>query len=117
MLKLVAKYADAYNTVWHPDPSVAIERFRTLEAACREVGRDPSEIRRTAGTTVLAPNAGEVPDLAPTVMTGSVQELAEKLWAFHTEAGVTHMTLILDPWTTGGIEAFGKVIEAIRSFE
>jgi probable F420-dependent oxidoreductase len=117
MLRLVARYADAYNTVWHPEPSMAVERYVTMEAACREVGRDPAEIQRTAGTNVLAPDAGEVPDVPPTVLRGAAQELAEKLWAFHTEAGVTHMTLILDPWTTRGIEAFGAVIEKLRSFE
>jgi alkanesulfonate monooxygenase SsuD/methylene tetrahydromethanopterin reductase-like flavin-dependent oxidoreductase (luciferase family) len=117
MLRLVAQYADAFNTVWHRDPSVAIEQYANMEAACREVGRDPATIQRTAGTTVLVPDAGDAPDSSPTAMTGSVQELAEQLWAFHTEAGVSHLTIILDPWTTRGIEAFGKVIETIRSFE
>jgi alkanesulfonate monooxygenase SsuD/methylene tetrahydromethanopterin reductase-like flavin-dependent oxidoreductase (luciferase family) len=117
MLKLVAKYADAYNTVWHPKASGVLEPYANLEAACREVGRDPSEIQRTAGTTVLVPDAGDAPDSPPHAMTGSVQELAEQIWAFHTEGGVTHMTVILDPWTVRGIEAFGKVIETIRSFE
>jgi alkanesulfonate monooxygenase SsuD/methylene tetrahydromethanopterin reductase-like flavin-dependent oxidoreductase (luciferase family) len=117
MLRMVARYADAYNTVWHRDPTPAIERYANLEAACREVGRDPATIQRTAGTTVLVPDAGDAPDSPPTAMTGSVQELAEQIWRFHTEAGVTHMTIVLDPWTTRGVEAFGKVIEAIRGFE
>jgi alkanesulfonate monooxygenase SsuD/methylene tetrahydromethanopterin reductase-like flavin-dependent oxidoreductase (luciferase family) len=117
MLRMVARYADAYNSVWHRDPAVAIERYANLEAACREVGRDPATIQRTAGTVVLVPDAGDAPDSPPTAMTGSAQEIAEQIWRFHTEAGVTHMTVILDPWTTRGIEAFGKVIEAIRGFE
>src|SRR5215217_6697275 len=117
MLKLVAKYADAYNTVWHREASGVLEHYANLEAACREVGRDPSEIQRTAGTTVLVPDAGDAPDSPPHAMTGSVQELAEQIWRFHTEGGVTHMTVILDPWTVRGIEAFGKVIETIRSFD
>ncbi len=116
MLRLVGRYADAYNTVWHPDPSIAIERYASLEAACREVGRDPSEIQRTSGTTVLVPDAGDAPDAPPSAMRGSAQEIAEKIWAFHTDAGVTHMTVILDPWTVRGVEAFGKIIEAIRTF-
>jgi alkanesulfonate monooxygenase SsuD/methylene tetrahydromethanopterin reductase-like flavin-dependent oxidoreductase (luciferase family) len=116
MLKLVGKYADAYNTVWHSEPSVALERFARMEAACREVGRDPSTIQRTSGTNVLVPNAGDAPDVGP-ALSGTAEEIAEKIWAFHTEGGVTHMTVILDPWTTRGIEMFGKVIEVIRSFE
>ena len=117
MMRLIARYADAYNSVWHRDPTPAIERFANLDAACREVGRDPASIQRTAGTTVLVPDAGDAPDVGPNALRGSVQEIAEKIWAFHTQAGVTHMTVILDPWTTHGIEKFGRVLETIRSFE
>src|SRR4051794_29127610 len=78
MLKLVARYADAYNTVWHREASGVHEHYANLEAACREVGRDPSEIQRTAGTTVLVPDAGDAPDSPPHAMTGSVQEIAEQ---------------------------------------
>ena len=47
----------------------------------------------------------------------TIHASAEKIWAFHTDGGVSHMTVILDPWTTRGIEQFGKVIEKVRSFE
>lgn len=116
MLRLVARYAVAYNTVWHSDVSQSLERFANVDAACREVGRDPATIMRTSGSNVLVPDAGEAPDAPASAMTGSVQEIAEKIWAFHTEAGVSHMSFVLDPWTTRGIEAFGRVIERLRSF-
>src|SRR3954468_17350741 len=38
MMRLVAKYADAYNAVWFPEASMAAARFATLDAACEEVG-------------------------------------------------------------------------------
>ena len=117
MLRLVAKYADAYNSVWHSDVSQSVERFANMDAACQAGGRDPATLMRTAGSIVLVPDAGEAPDAPAAPMAGSVDEIAEKLWAFHTEAGVSHMTVILDPWTTRGIEQFGKVIEKIRSYE
>jgi alkanesulfonate monooxygenase SsuD/methylene tetrahydromethanopterin reductase-like flavin-dependent oxidoreductase (luciferase family) len=117
MLRLVAKYADAYNTVWHSDVSQSVDRFANMDAACREVGRDPATLMRTSGSNVLVPDAGEAPDAPASAMRGSAQEIAEKIWAFHTEAGVSHMTFILDPWTLQGIEKFGKVIEKVRSFE
>jgi alkanesulfonate monooxygenase SsuD/methylene tetrahydromethanopterin reductase-like flavin-dependent oxidoreductase (luciferase family) len=117
MMRMVARYADAYNTVWHRDPSPAIERYANLEAACREVGRDPAEIMRTSGTNVLVAGAGDAPDAPPHAITGSPHEIAEKLYAFRTEAGVDHLTLVLDPRTVRGIEQFGKVIEALRTFE
>jgi len=117
MLRLVAQYADAYNSVWHSDVSATTERFARMDAACREVGRDPSTLMRTSGSNVLVPHAGDAPDAPASAMTGSAQEIAEKIWAFRTEGRVSHMTVILDPWTTLGIEMFGKVIEKIRAFE
>jgi alkanesulfonate monooxygenase SsuD/methylene tetrahydromethanopterin reductase-like flavin-dependent oxidoreductase (luciferase family) len=116
MMRLVAQYADVYNAVWFPEPSGAIARFANLDTACKEVGRDPSTIMRTAGSNILVPDAGDAPDAPPSAIKGSVQEVAEKIWSFHTEAGASHMTFILDPWTTKGIEQFGKVIEKVRSF-
>jgi alkanesulfonate monooxygenase SsuD/methylene tetrahydromethanopterin reductase-like flavin-dependent oxidoreductase (luciferase family) len=117
MLRLVGQYADAYNTVWHTDVSQALPRFANMEAACREVGRDPATMMRTSGSNVLVPDAGDAPDAPASALTGSAQEIAEKIWAFHTDGGVSHMTVILDRWTTRGIEQFGKVIEKVRSFE
>jgi alkanesulfonate monooxygenase SsuD/methylene tetrahydromethanopterin reductase-like flavin-dependent oxidoreductase (luciferase family) len=117
MLQLVARYADAYNSVWHPEVSASTQRFANMDAACREVGRDPATLLRTSGSNVLVPDAGDAPDAPASAMRGSVQEIAERIWAFQTEAGVSHMTVILDPWTLRGIEMFGRVIEKIRSFE
>ena len=117
MLRLIAQHADAYNTVWHTDVSQTAERFANMDAACRATGRDPATLLRTSGSNVLVPDAGDAPDAPAAAMTGSAQAIAEKIWAFHTEAGVSHMTVILDPWTTRGVEQFGKVIEKIRSFE
>ncbi|MCC7372815.1 MAG: LLM class flavin-dependent oxidoreductase [Chloroflexi bacterium] len=115
MLRLLAKYADAYNTVWHREPTPAIEAFAKVDAACAEVGRDPAAIMRTAGAMVVVPGL-EAIDANPNFLTGSADEVAERIWSFHTEAGVTHMTFILDPWTVDAIGQFGKVIEKIRSY-
>jgi len=117
MLRLVARYADAYNTVWHSDVSQSLQRFANVDAACRAAGREPATLMRTSGSNVLVPDAGDAPDAPASAIGGSVQEIAERLWAFHAEAGVSHMTVIIDPWTTRGVERFGRVIEKIRSFE
>ena len=116
MLRLLAKYADAYNTVWHREPSPAIEAFARVDAACAEVGRDPSTLMKTSGSNIIVPGAGDAEDAGSNVISGSVDQIAEQIWAFHTEAGVSHMTFIIDPWTTKAIEQFGKVIEKIESY-
>jgi len=115
-MRLVARYADVYNSVWYREPSPLTEQFARLDEACREIGRDPSTIQRTSGSNVIVPDAGEAPDRPANAITGSVQEIAEQILAFLSQ-GVSHMTVILDPWTTRGIEQFGRVIEAIRANE
>ena len=57
MLRLVARYADMWDTFPTLERTATAgiqaeiaERVRTLEAHCREIGRDPSEIRRSTWT-------------------------------------------------------------------
>ncbi|MEX2314367.1 MAG: LLM class flavin-dependent oxidoreductase, partial [Thermomicrobiales bacterium] len=45
MLRLAARFADAWNTRGAAD--IAAERTQLLDEKCREVGRDPGEIRRS----------------------------------------------------------------------
>ena len=116
MMRLVARYADAYNTVWHPNPAAVVEPFANLEAACREVGRDPAEIMRTAGVFVALPGEGVRVSGSPQALTGTPDEIAAQLHAFRS-TGVQHITLILDPWDARGIEGFGPTIEALRKLE
>ena len=114
MLRLTASYADAFNTVWYRDPRDVTAPFARLEAACREIGRDPSTIGRTAGAYVVlsGPNASPSGPSNQTV-SGSPDEIAERLRAFRA-AEVEHLTIVLDPWSVAGIERFGKVIAAQR---
>ncbi|MCC6175606.1 MAG: LLM class flavin-dependent oxidoreductase [Chloroflexi bacterium] len=117
MMRLVARYADAYNTVWHPQPSGLHGPYAKLEGACREVGRDPASIQRTAGTHVRAPGVVEAPGSPPTALQGSVEELAQQIYAFKTEGGASHLTLVIDPWTVEGIERLGPVVETVRALD
>lgn len=115
MLQLAARYADAYNTVWYGDPAATARPFARLEAACREVGRDPSTIARTSGT--FATLSDSEPSGPPSqTIGGSIEQIVERLRAFQA-AGVEHLTVILDPWSVRGIERFGEVIEGVRRAE
>jgi alkanesulfonate monooxygenase SsuD/methylene tetrahydromethanopterin reductase-like flavin-dependent oxidoreductase (luciferase family) len=61
MLRLTAKWSDAWNTAWFGGvDDVLRERLRALDEACAAVGRDPSTIRRTIGIRVREP--GQEPD-------------------------------------------------------
>jgi hypothetical protein len=47
MLTVVARYADVWNPSGASTPDAAAELSRKLDDACRQVGRDPSQIRRS----------------------------------------------------------------------
>ena len=113
MLRLTARYADALNTVWYGDAAGVVGPFRRLEAACREVGRDPATIGPTAGAYVALSSPDVIPGGPPVqTVTGPPELIAERLRAFYA-AGVEHLTIVLDPWTVRGIERFGEVIAAL----
>jgi alkanesulfonate monooxygenase SsuD/methylene tetrahydromethanopterin reductase-like flavin-dependent oxidoreductase (luciferase family) len=56
MLRLTARWADAWNTAWFGGvDEVVRQRLADLDAACEAVGRDPGAIRRTIGIRVFDP--------------------------------------------------------------
>lgn len=58
MLRLTARFADAWNTAWHGRPDDRLrEQLAALETALAEEGRASSSIRRTVGVAVSDPDA------------------------------------------------------------
>ena len=52
MLRIIARHADAWNTVWHGSPDAIVAQMAAVDAACAEVGRDPATLVRTAGGNI-----------------------------------------------------------------
>ena len=52
-LRVAAKHADAVNFAWSQPPEFFGDRLAILERHCRRIGRDPEEIRRSAGLMVV----------------------------------------------------------------
>ena len=52
-LRLAARLADGWNTVWRWTVDDYAERVRDLERICAEVGRDPRTVRRSVGLFML----------------------------------------------------------------
>jgi hypothetical protein len=117
MLGLVARYADAFNAVWHTSPDTMVPRFAEADEACRIVGRDPATLLHTSGCYVALPAPGEdpPPQLRPSIRS-TPEGLAEHLHAFHL-AGAAHMTISVEPWDVAGLERCGRMIEALRKLE
>ena len=103
MLRLVAQYADIWNTFG--DPALFRHKIGVLRKHCANVGRDPDAIEVSwAGPIQVTDSASEKDaalhrwaqawgttpeEAAPRFLIGSASELREKIQAF-AEVGVTH---------------------------
>jgi probable F420-dependent oxidoreductase len=97
MLRLTAKWADAWNTAWYARPDERFGQARdALRAACEAEGRDPSEVEITAGMLV---GGGE--RMTP----ADASAVADALAAWR-EAGVGHLIGLLDPTDAAAVDAF-----------
>jgi len=120
MLRMTLPYVDAWN-VWFSDTGNAPEGVPALrdavDAACRDVGRDPSEVERTVAVQVRLPGGlGRVqggyaePTFSP--LEGSPEVMAAVLRAYAAE-GIGHVQLVMDPITLESIRAFAPVLDLL----
>lgn len=116
MLRLVARYADAWNTVWHRQPQGVRDVMPEFLAACQEVGRDPASIELTAGSfaEIVLPGEQRKPDAKG--IGGQAEEVAAGLRGF-ADVGVRHLVLLVEPEDITGIERFARVIELLDEME
>lgn len=114
MLALTARYADSWNTAWLGQPTLLAERRAPLEAACREVGRDPATLEVTVGVTIGYPEPGA--DTSPPdpdkVLTGSAEEIAAGLRAYD-EQGVGHLICSCSP---NNADSLKRLTEALNHY-
>jgi len=111
MLRLTVSSAHAWNS-WFSNFGNRPEGIGPLrdvvDEACRDVGRDPSEIARTVALTVRLPGGtgriqGSYADEAPPPpIEGSAAKIADGLRGFADE-GIEHVQLVLDPITLDSI--------------
>jgi probable F420-dependent oxidoreductase len=117
MMRLAARYADAFDVTWCQSAEALAEPFAQLDVACREVGRDPATIMRTVGSFVTTPGPRDEPfDLFETSLRGTTEEIITQLQAFQA-VGVQYVTCLLDPPTVHGVERMVPVIEALATRE
>jgi alkanesulfonate monooxygenase SsuD/methylene tetrahydromethanopterin reductase-like flavin-dependent oxidoreductase (luciferase family) len=115
MLRIAARYADAYNTMAHSVPETAMAQLRQLDDACEEVGRDPSTIMKTIGSFVAFPGSEDDPGgVNPNSIAGTPEQVAEQLHALH-RAGVEHANLFASPWGLRAVEMLGETIRHLRA--
>jgi alkanesulfonate monooxygenase SsuD/methylene tetrahydromethanopterin reductase-like flavin-dependent oxidoreductase (luciferase family) len=112
LMRLAARWADAFNTSWHTDPRTLAAPFGALDDACREVGRHPGSIQRTVGTFVALDDTAAESRPGREGLRGAPEQIAQQLRAIEA-AGASHITCLLVPPTARGIERFARVIELL----
>jgi alkanesulfonate monooxygenase SsuD/methylene tetrahydromethanopterin reductase-like flavin-dependent oxidoreductase (luciferase family) len=110
MLRLTAQYADAWNTCWLGDVAALAEPRAKMDAACREVGRDPRTLEVTVGVSV---SYRETPPDPLKALSGSPVEIAAGLQG-HAAAGVGHVICALSPNTPESLARFVEAHQAYR---
>jgi alkanesulfonate monooxygenase SsuD/methylene tetrahydromethanopterin reductase-like flavin-dependent oxidoreductase (luciferase family) len=100
---------DGFTMDWpHLRSSMAL-----VDETCREIGRDPGEVWRSAHLATALPGALGLPvDLPPDepVLGGDLQALAEGLRSC-AEEGLDEVTLIVDPPTPEAIELLARAAD------
>ncbi len=121
MLRLTAQHADQWNTCWLGQPAALASRRKDLEAACAEVGRDPSTLEVTVGVTVAYPElspAGaeaEPPDPAKALF-GSPEDIAAGLKGY-ADLGVSHVMCACNPTNAATLALLTEALLAYRAME
>ena len=119
MLAITLPHVDAWNA-WGPWFGNTVDGYRelhaTIDAACRDVGRDPATLERTVALIVAMPGAlgrgSSVSEESFDPIPGDADTLAATLRAF-ADAGVAHVQLVLDPITLDSIAALEPVLAAL----
>ena len=119
MLRLTARYADQWNT-WlamsGSDPDAFTADNDLVDAACRDVGRDPATLERTVSIMVDLDGRGAIPaSMGPgraRPLSGRPEEIAETIREFGAR-GVGHIQVYPLPNSVAGVRAFEPVLHAL----
>jgi alkanesulfonate monooxygenase SsuD/methylene tetrahydromethanopterin reductase-like flavin-dependent oxidoreductase (luciferase family) len=122
MLRITAPHVDSWNAwyVWYGNRAEGLPKLNeAVDAACRDVGRDPRTLERTVAVLVqLGGGRGRESggrserseDVEP--LEGSPEQLADALRAFE-RAGIAHVQVVLDPITTDSIKEFTRTLRQL----
>jgi probable F420-dependent oxidoreductase len=113
MLRLTAQYADLWNTGYLGKPETLAEPLARIEAACREVERDPATLGITALIGLWFPDLqAEKPSFFKSPLTGTAKEIAAAMRGY-AELGVQHIMFQCAPYTS---EARQRLTEALQLY-
>lgn len=116
MLRLAARHADIWS--WFVEERSDLTEFgprlEALEAACAEVGRDPTTIGRSAGVVVEPTTVSGAADVLGMPIRGSAREIADALLTFRT-GGFDHLEVVPWPPTIAAVDAMAPALDLVRA--
>ena len=111
MLRLTARYADAWNTAWYGAPDERLDgQLTALAEALDAEGRDPAAITRTVGVVVRDPDSDAQPEDGD--FSGPIDQLARVIDAY-AALGIDHLIVLLQPMTEASIERLSAALKRI----
>jgi alkanesulfonate monooxygenase SsuD/methylene tetrahydromethanopterin reductase-like flavin-dependent oxidoreductase (luciferase family) len=117
MLKLSAQYADLWNTGYLGHPDTLAGPLAKIEAACREVGRDPATLGITALVGLWFPDLqARRPRIFDHTLTGTAPELAAAMCGY-ADLGVQHLMFQYEPYTREALQRLTEALQLYRSME
>jgi alkanesulfonate monooxygenase SsuD/methylene tetrahydromethanopterin reductase-like flavin-dependent oxidoreductase (luciferase family) len=87
-------------------------RAAAFDAACKETGRDPATVGRSAGVVVAPLAAGEYTGMFGSAITGSAAQIADAFRTFRA-AGFTQLEFMLEPQSLASLEAMAPVLQLL----
>jgi alkanesulfonate monooxygenase SsuD/methylene tetrahydromethanopterin reductase-like flavin-dependent oxidoreductase (luciferase family) len=113
MLDLTARYADLWNTGYLGGPETWTEPLAKIEAACLQVGRDPTTIGHTALIGLWFPDLRpEQPSFFDKPLTGTAEDIAAAMRGY-AGVGLQHIMFQCEPYTP---ESVGRLTEALKLY-
>jgi alkanesulfonate monooxygenase SsuD/methylene tetrahydromethanopterin reductase-like flavin-dependent oxidoreductase (luciferase family) len=114
MLKLTAQYADLWNTGY---TGTLAEPLANIQAACREVGRDPTTLGITAFIVLWFPDLQpKQPRSFDNPLTGTVPEIAAAMRGY-AALGVQHIMFQCEPYTQEALQRLTEALHLYRGME
>jgi len=117
MRRLTARYADLWNIGYLGQPATMAEPLAKIEAACREIGRDPATLGITALIGLWFPDLqAKQPSFLDTPLTGTAQEIAAAMRGY-AELGVQHIMFQCEPYTPEALQRLTEALHIYRGME
>jgi alkanesulfonate monooxygenase SsuD/methylene tetrahydromethanopterin reductase-like flavin-dependent oxidoreductase (luciferase family) len=108
MLRLTARFADAWNGDWHASAETVTPLLSELDRVCVENGRDPATMIRTAGSIIEFDTAST----DPRTLSGDNAQIAAGIAEFGA-LGLDHYIARVESLDLASLDRLGDLLERV----